>query len=133
MDLAVASRLSHQVLIASADLAKATEVAVGDPGLHGSTRAQLYQQREMQGEEIRLISPDAGLGGKVMPIPQQMCEPLRRSSADVIDATERVASLAMVAHPPGPSPMKPSKTMNQRFIESVNGRRVDAWCSTSSG
>ncbi|CAN5557366.1 hypothetical protein BH23ACT6_BH23ACT6_21770 [soil metagenome] len=60
VDLAVASRLSHQVLIASADLANVTEAAVGDPGLHGSTRCLLHQQREMQGEEISLISPDQG-------------------------------------------------------------------------
>ncbi len=103
IDLNAASRLAHQFLVASADLAKSTEAAVGNPGLHGSTRALLHQQRQVQGDEVTLSSPSQGLSGKTMPIPSKMRKPLRASSADVTVATERVASLAIVAHQPGSS------------------------------
>lgn len=116
VDLNVASQLSHQVLIAGADLAKAAEATVGNPGLHGSIAALLHQQREVQdeSEEVSLINPDQLLRDKTMPIPQKMRGPLRHSSADVVVATERVATLAMVAQQPGPSTIAQGKSPNER-------------------
>ncbi|MGB3187340.1 MAG: hypothetical protein WBB15_15920, partial [Ornithinimicrobium sp.] len=116
IDLNVASQLSHQLLIAGADLAKAAEATVGNPGLHGSTAALMRQQREIQeeSEEVSLINPDQRLRDKTMPIPPKMRGPLRHASADVVAATERVATLAMVAHQPGPSPAEPRKTPSRR-------------------
>ncbi|CAN5538422.1 hypothetical protein BH23ACT6_BH23ACT6_24990 [soil metagenome] len=114
IDLNAASRVSHQVLIASADLGKAAEATVGNPGLHGSTRALLQQQREVQGDEVNLINPDQGSREKTMPIPPKLRGPLRSSSTDVVNATDRAASLVMVAHPPGPSPAEPGKAPSRR-------------------
>ena len=125
VDLNVARQLSHQVLIASADLAKAAEATVGNPGLHGSTAALLRQQREIQdeSEEVSLINPDRRLRDKTMPIPQKMRGPLRHASADVVAATERVATLAMVAHQPGPSPNAQDKSPNQRHEQLLGPSR----------
>lgn len=43
VDLNLTTKLSHLVLIASADLVKAAEATVGNPGLHGSIGALMHQ------------------------------------------------------------------------------------------
>ncbi len=109
IDLNIASRLGHQVLIASADLAKATQRIIEDAPLPGSPRAMLSLQRGLNeqlgppGVETHLIEPADALRNRPVPIPVQMRGGMRHGAGDVVEAAGRAADLTIVAHPPSPA------------------------------
>lgn len=109
VDLSVASRLGHQVLIAGADLAKATQSIIEDAPLPGSPRGMLPLQRGLNeqlgppGVETHLIEPADALRNRPVPIPVQMRGGMRHVAGEVVEATGRAADLTIVAHPPSPA------------------------------